>query len=520
MIITGGSELKSGSSIMVPLSATASSIRTAYLMQADVINISLGQTCNWLCDVEEFFDPSHLQDEITNATVWGSVIFTSAGNGPDNRTQDYNIDNGAEEVPCEMDKVICVGAVDTDGNNKWNWGNGVDIWAPTDVLSTVIPTSASKDADDFGIDEVSTMGGTSCASPFAAGVAALLKTAQPDLRWDEVLEILQSTANRSSDAKVSTGYVDAYRAVEAVRANPAPTVRLAFLLTNGTYSPVREHEFSAHVSDEPAPGGFVGKVEFYSDLDGLLCGRKGDANFMSCKGRLPTQGTHTITAIATDAFGATATSEPVQINVENGGPSVVLVTPDDGSTHYTDQRISFRATVHDVDGENFEAFCPGPDFRACIEWSSDIDGVLTSSGPFDNSALDFSSVLSEGTHTITVTARDQFGASATERVTVTDEAGRGQPTARILTPLGEFTWRESTMLLGTGSDPEDGSLPTRSLEWYSSVDGFLGTGGVLWVDLTGPKCEDAIEHLITLRVTDSDGNVSTDEVRVTFHNIC
>jgi methionine-rich copper-binding protein CopC len=209
----------------------------------------------------------------------------------------------------------------------------------------------------------------------------------------------------------------------------------------------------------------------------------------------------------------------VQIHVENQGPSVELVTPDDGSTHFADQHVSFRATVYDVDGEYFGNFCPSPDFHACVEWRSNIDGVLTSSNPSEN-ALNFSSALSKGTHTITVTAQDQFGAAATQSVTVTVEAARGQPTARILTPLDEFTWRETTLLRGTASDPEDQSLPPTSLEWYSSVDGFLGTGATLQVDLTGPRCEDELEHVITFRVTDSDGHVSTDQVRVRFHNVC
>lgn len=509
---TGGEHVRP---ILIRASTTAdiaSAVRSAALMDADVITISLGLTCSQACESQ-----SRLQKEILHASNdLGTVVLASAGNGPDNGTQDYNLD-GDNKIPCTLDAVLCVGAIDQNGDNVWNWGEDVDIWAPTNIRSTVTPVTEGN----VGREAVWTAGGTSAACPFAAGIVGLLKTANPNLKWHEVQTILQDTANQSPGdaARVLNGYVDALRAVQAVRSNPAPSVQLAFLSTSRTYSPMRQRELSAFVSDEPSPRGFVGTVEFYSDMDGLLCVAEGEAGFLSCVGVLRTEGEHLITAIATDEFGASSTSEPVQITVANGAPHVVLANPFDGSSHYADQQPSFRATVFDTDGEQFEAFCPGPNGGACTEWHSDIDGLLSpSSGSED--ALNFTSSLSRGTHTITVTARDAFGASTSESVTVVVEPGRGVPTARILNDLDDFTWTESIVLRGTATDPEDGPPPASSFQWFSTIDGFLGAGDALPVKLSGPRCEGWLEHIITLFVTDSDGNTSTDAVRVEFHHAC
>ena len=65
------------------------------------------------------------------------------------------------------------------------------------------PDSADLDANDVGVDELKQFGGTSSASPFAAGIVGLLKTAEPSLRWDEVQEILQDTANCCAECGVA-----------------------------------------------------------------------------------------------------------------------------------------------------------------------------------------------------------------------------------------------------------------------------------------------------------------------------
>jgi hypothetical protein len=483
----------------------ASSVRTAWIRHADVINMSLGAQCNWLCDVGDFFVESHLQEEIITATAFGATVFASAGNGPGNMgVTNFNVADG-DWIPCEMNRVTCIGAVDGNGNNVWNWGNGVDFWAPTNTLSTVTPASAAADGDNVGCDELNNFGGTSSASPFAAGVAGLLKTAAPGLLWNEVQQTLIDTANASGDFRVATGYVDALRAVQAVRANPPPTVQFGEPDDGDEFSWAPTYLFFTSPSDPVAPGVFRGNVTISSDLDGTVCSN--DSSPWSCFTQLRTLGTHTLTATVTDEFGAMGT-DTIQVEVFNEAPRVTLLSPPDGSTRFTDQEVQFRATASDDDLEVFAQSCPAPVDTACIQWTSSLDGEVEP--PPGADPLSFGASLSEGVHVITVEARDGKGETDQASATVTVLAGTGVPTAVIDAPPDGAIIEVGDLVVtsGRGLDPEDGDLSGASLVWTSSVAGFLGTGSSVSFHM------EPVVEVIALEVTDSDGNTATDQITI------
>ncbi len=95
------------------------------------------------------------------------------------------------------------------------------------------------------------------------------------------------------------------------------------------------------------------------------------------------------------------------------------------------------------------------------------------------------------------------------------------PSATIVSP-GDVTILSGRPITftGSGTDTEDSSLPPSSLEWFSDIDGLLGTGTSLEVTLSGSSDCNNVIHVITLRVTDSDGNETTAEVRVTIRVFC
>ena len=85
------------------------------------------------------------------------------------------------------------------------------------------------------------------------------------------------------------------------------------------------------------------------------------------------------------------------------------------------------------------------------------------------------------------------------------------PTATITSPGNGSAYEhgESISFVGSATDPEDGTLTGASLQWSSSLDGFLGTGGSFSVsDLS------AGAHTIRLVATDSKGAVDTARVSI------
>ena len=483
---------------------------TAWHMGADVINLSLLS--------HQYV--ANMQKKINLLVSGGSIVVAAAGNDDDHELSDNEV------FPCQLNGVICVGGVDIDGNNVFNWGNGVDIWAPGDGLkTTVTPASSMSDSNNVGEDELSWFGGTSAAAPFVSGIVGLLKAVDLNddninLWWNDIQGILQSTANcsqtvdspcpqTSADPHIVRGYVDALRAVQMVRENPPPTADITDPSDGEVVSWKQPIIFRAHVSDDPAPWGFVGTIFFSSDTEGDICTVEGEAvtNALYCTKRLNTLGTHVIRLDATDEWGAPSGPDYVSIEIVNDPPRVTLLSPEDGSVLFADQLVSFSAQVFDADGEDYIHHCPNAD-GACLEWTDNGEDITPSSVL---QLLNFTGTRPPGEHTITLRATDEKGAmtSVSSTITILEEAG-GLPSADI--DRVEIGPNRTTLVMeGSGFDPEDGIIGWERLVWSSDLDGFLGIGTHLTVPLS-PLIHDSdgtTEHIITLKVTDSDGNEDT-----------
>lgn len=243
---------------------------------------------------------------------------------------------------------------------------------------------------------------------------------------------------------------------------------------------------------------------FSSDRQGTLCIDTGIFSPYGCYVPNLWIGTHTITAIATDAFGATATDE-VTIVVVNTQPTATITYLPSSSTYYTNQTINFSSYGFDPDEE-----IKADD----LAWHSNINGDL-GNGP----AL--STKLSSGDHTITLTVTDEFGLTGTDMITVSVMAGDGHQSAQIISPADGTLVSIGNLVtfIGTGTDPEDGNLSGSSLAWMSDTDGDLGTGEKVKVSLSGSSCGFK-EHVVTLIVTDSDGKTARHSIRVFVGKVC
>lgn len=492
------------------LYSLADSVYTAGNMGAHVISISMAAHCGIICTVSDIFWDNRIGDSVIACTRVGAVVISGAGNGGVDLAD-------LRQIPCELLDVICVGSIGTDKMTRHNFGTNVDISAPENILSTVTPESVAFDDNDFGVDEVATFSGTSCATPFVSGVVALMKAGDLTLKTDQVQQILQATANPANDPRVPRGYVDAFRAVKAVLpANAPPTVQITQPLSGQNIGWKNKPFFRTVYSDPEVDSTnlnqllrFPGTVVITSSRDGELC--RATAAPYDCTSQLDelTIGQHVITATATDRFGATATHQIV-VTVSNSPPQPQIVKPTTTDALFSHIPVALAA------------FIPDPDeliLDENVSWTSSIDGPL-GTGQF------ISHLLSEGEHTITVTAVDGKGLSASDEVNVTVATGAGAPTPVIISPPdGElFGPGQTITLTGMATDPEDGVLDGSKLEWSSDVDGVLGTGNSIQVNLsfvTGQTpCETGRVHTITLKATDSDGHVVTVTIIIRIGIIC
>ena len=128
---------------------------------------------------------------------------------------------------------------------------------------------------------------------------------------------------------------------------------------------------------------------------------------------------------------------------------------------------------------------------------------------------------SAGNYTARLTVND--GRGQTDSETIQIEVGNNLPTATITKPPNNSTYRdgEAVNLEGSGTDPQDGTLPASAFEWtvrlYHSdhihpVNSFTGTKTPTFTALDDHDSDSFYE--ITLKVTDSGGLSSSATIQL------
>jgi subtilisin family serine protease len=234
--------------------AVAQGIEYAADHGADVINISLGTSM----DVGQT-----VRDAVAYAIGKGVVIVAAAGN-----------ENGSSvDYPAALPGVIAVGATNrrdgrwsvSDGGS--NGGADLDLMAPGANILSYDPGSPGKFSDDLI--------GTSVASPFVAGIVALMLSVNPLLTPVEVTNILTSTADDLGppgwDADYGWGMVDADEAVARAAAGDSTTTTASTTTsttTTTTTIPTGGHRF-ADVSEKTTP--YWREIDYLAGL-GIVTG--------------------------------------------------------------------------------------------------------------------------------------------------------------------------------------------------------------------------------------------------------
>ncbi len=272
--------------------------------------------------------------------------------------------------------------------------------------------------------------------------------------------------------------------------NAPPTVALTSPTTGSTFAPGAAVPVSATASD---PDGAVAKVEFY--LDGSEVAEDSTAPYGTTVTGLPA-GAHTLTAVATDDDGASASSAPVAftVSIPNVPPTVSWTSPASGSSYPSGTAIPLLAVASDLDG----AVVKVEFFRGATKIGEDLVAPWTVTW----------SDGAPGTHALKARATDDDGAStetAAVSVTIVPPAN-APPTISLTSPsAGATIVAPATVVLSASASDADGSVA--KVEFFS--------GALLVATLAAPPYSATLTALpagsysFSAKATDDDGATAT-----------
>jgi subtilisin family serine protease len=167
----------------------AEAIYDAVAAHADVINMSFGTAGKMQSKV--------LEDAIRTATHQGVVITAAAGN-----------DGSAEpHYPAAIPDVVGVAAQAEDGSGLAAFsarGGWVDVAAPGEDVVSTLPCGYGS------------WSGTSMASPFVAGTAAVLESLHPGIKANKIVKAINDGSDRVHGMKVRAVAINLERSLARV----------------------------------------------------------------------------------------------------------------------------------------------------------------------------------------------------------------------------------------------------------------------------------------------------------------
>jgi subtilisin family serine protease len=277
---------------------------------------------------------STLQNAVDYVWAHNGIIFACAGNTGTNFPQ----------YPAACPRVVAVSSTTSSDMiaSYSTFGSFVSLAAPGSGIFTT-----NRDGT------YASWSGTSFASPIAAGVAALVVAANPQLSNAAIVDLLKNSAEdlgaAGFDPYFGYGRVNAYRAVVAAAIPPVDRTAPVIAIT----SPLSGSTVAGTVTVQANASDAVGVTKVELSLDGVLtvASTQAAAAFTWDTLAFP-NGTHTLSALAYDAAGNVGSAAPISVNVQNSvvvikdtvAPNAVILSPAAGTLVGRSLRVSTQTT--------------------------------------------------------------------------------------------------------------------------------------------------------------------------------
>ena len=364
----------------------------AIAKNADVINMSFGQYTN----------DASLESKCLEAYNNGIILVAAVGNG--------NVD--WPSYPACYSTVLGVAAVDqSDVRAYWggidpvtgqpqasNYGSWVDVSAPGNLIWT------THKGNNY-----TRSSGTSLACPFVAGLAGLVKAANPGLTTAQILDRIKSTTddidalNPTFAGKLGTGRINAYRAVSGVVAritSPAAGAYVKGMVD--IYGSAAGWGFSSYTL-EAYRGGIL-ETTIQTSVTSVEGGKLGSWD---------TSGKNGEYSLKLTVISAGPTPEVTEnvVYVDNTTPEANITYPTAGAN--VERAIEIRGTAKDQYLDNYlleygAGTSPSTFYEIVKRYVSVDSGIL---GTWETAGLD-------GVYTLRLIATDKIGATASQTLQV------------------------------------------------------------------------------------------------------
>ncbi len=394
----------------------------------------------------------------------GGLIFKAAGND-NNEASDYMTDR---------DDIIAVASTDQNDvkSDFSTYGTWVDISAPgTDIWSTY------HDHNDPENDYVTSLSGTSMATPLTASVAALIWSHNPGWSASQVEQQLYDTAddiygiagNSSYQGKLGAGRVNAYKAVGGGSGPQPPNADFTATPTSGC-APL-----TVDFTDQS-----TGDIDSWSwDF-----GDGGTSTAQNPSHTYNNVGTYTVSLTVTGPGGSDTATKTDYITVSTTPTADFVGSPTSGdaplTVNFTDQSSGVPTS-----------------------WSWDFGDGNTSTEQNPSHTYD-----AAGTYTVSLTASNSCGddtQTKADYITVTEPPCNA--------PVADFTGSPTS-----GTAPLSVSFTDQSTNNPTSWSWDFGDGGTSTAQNPSHTYNNAGTYTVTLTATNdcgSDDETKTDYITVT-----